>query len=265
MATPVQRRRYKNPPLIEAVLEFQFLGGAEWAAVFLGKIHTQLPDFPEIEVLTGTSFVISPVQVGLRSVPEINRFWRTDRGMAITVGPELLGVSALPPAMPEGQRWELLRDTAFHALEVYQSIAKPGTIRQVGLRYINALSVDPASFRLGDYVIQESGMVPDILLDERNPFSLRSERTTAFTERYQRREIVTLEAQPDTTQPGSPPRGRILLDIDQLTVWRAESGTELAEVRDVCEDMHDAVHGVFNRVIKPEVLQRFGPENFNPE
>ncbi len=253
MPTSSARRRYQNPPLLEAVLEFQFVPGTEWDSLFLGKIHDRLPNFPISDTVRHASVVLDDSQIGIRHTPDLKRFWRADRGIAVTVGPELLGVSTLPANMEEGHRWEILRDVAYTVLDEYQTVARPGMIRQVGLRYINGIPVDPADFRLGDLLTETSGVVPQILLDERNPFSARLERMTLYTETHQRREVITLAA-----QPVPPQGGRILLDVDQVTVW--PDGVEPASTRTVLEDMHDAVHEVFNRVIRPEVLQRFGPE-----
>jgi uncharacterized protein (TIGR04255 family) len=253
MPRPRKRRRYRNPPLIEAVLEFQFFSGAEWDSLFLGKIHDRLPSFPISETLRGASVVIDAAQVGVRHAPDVKRFWRADRGIAVTVGPELLGISTIPARMPEGHSWEVLRTTAFKVLKEYRAVAQPGAIRQVGLRYINSILVQPERFRLGELVMETAGVVPQVLLEERNPFSFRLERTTKVTQSCQRREVITLAAQ------AVPPQGgQVVLDVDQVTIW--PRGVEPADTRTVLEDMHDAVHDVFNEVIQPEVLERFGPE-----
>src|SRR5690606_38956248 len=133
-----------------------------------------------------------------------------DRGIAITVGQDVLGISTLPPNLPEGHSWELLRTTAFEVLEAYQAVVRPGTIRQVGLRYINGIPVDPSQFRLGELVSDTSDVVPQVLLEERNPFSFRLERTTKIQEGYHQREVITLAA-----QPVPPESGRMMLDVDQ--------------------------------------------------
>ena len=250
---PTPRRRYRNPPLLEAVLEFQFFSGAEWDSVYLGQLYGRLPKFPISETIRTASLVIDDAQVGVRHAHEAKRFWREDRGIAITVGPDVLGISALPPDLPEGHSWELLRNTAFEVLEAYQVVVQPGAIRQVGLRYINGIPVDPEQFRLGELVRETSGVVPHVLLEERNPFSFRLERATEIQDAYHRREVITLATQ------SAPQYGdRVMLDVDQVAVWL--HGVEPASARIVLEDMHDAVHDVFNEVIRSEVLERFGPE-----
>lgn len=254
MTTPRTRHRYSDPPLLEAVLEFQFFSGEVWDSVFHGRLLDRLPEYPGTETIRSAALVIDETQVGVRQAPESKRFWRADRGIAITVGPELLGISSLPPQLSEGHSWELLRTTALKVLEVYRMVVRPGAIRQVGLRYINGIAVDPTTFRLGDLVTDTSGVVPQALLEERNPFSFRLERTTEVQPTYNRREVVALAA-----HPMPPQGGRVVLDVDQVAVW--PKGVEPAALPPVLEDMHDAVHEVFNTVIRPEVLQRFGPED----
>ncbi len=155
--------------------------------------------------------------------------------------------------MREPHRWELLRDWGFQALDYYRDVVEPGPLQQNGLRYINGIDVDPDRFRLGDYVSAESNLIPGALLDESGPFSLRLERTTDVTPQFHRREVVSLAA-----QPISPRGGRMLLDVDQLTVWAAgPEGSGM--VQEVYEEMHDAVLDLFERVIQPVVLESFGP------
>lgn len=233
-------------------MEFQFNAGADWDSVYFGRILDQLPELTDIETLRQASFLIGPEQLAFGPQTESKRFWRADRSLAVTVGPELLAVSVLPPNMPGKHSWERLRDTAFRVLKVYESIARPGSIRQTGLRYINALSIDPQDFRVDTYISEASGLVAPVILRERNPFSCRMERVTAVTRRYHLREVITLAAEPDGRTGG-----RLILDVDQLAGWPQGAGANAA--RPVYERMHLAVHNVFTRAIQPHILASFGP------
>lgn len=258
MSASKSRPRYRNPPLVEVVLEFQFAGGADWDSIHHGRVADRLEGFPRVETVRGTSFLIGSDEIGFRQAPELKRFWREDNGLSVTIGPGLLGLSAQPPRMSEGHRWEALRDKAFDVLKVYRDVADPGAIRQVGLRYINAIKIKPAEFRLAEWVTDACGVVPPALLNEHSPFSFRLERATEVTPMHTRTEVVTLAA-----EPVHDAGGRLLLDVDQVTTWR--EGADPQAARAVLEGMHDAVHDVFERVIRKEVLKRFGPEPITVE
>ncbi|HEY0019551.1 MAG TPA: TIGR04255 family protein [Longimicrobium sp.] len=247
-----ERRLYKNPPLREAVVEFRFEGDENWDSVFFGQLLVALPDFPEHETVHQASLLIAPDEMGFGPSVELKRFWRADRGMVVTVGPGLLAVSSLPMAMPEGHSWERLRDTAFAVLVTYQEIVKPGPVRLSGLRYINAVPISPSAFRLRDYIANEAGLFPPVLLKEANPFSARFERFSLATTEVRRRETVTLAAQsaPDGT-------GELIFDIDQVIQWVQLPGS--SELEKGYEKMHARVHKMFNQVFLPEVLASFGP------
>lgn len=249
---PAERRLYEHPPLREAVVEFRFEGEENWNSVFFGQLLDALPDYPQHETVHQASFLIAADEMGVGPSLEFKRFWRTDRGIVVTVGPGLLAVSSLPQSMSEGHSWERLRDVAFAVLATYQEIVDPGPVRLSGLRYINALTVTPSAFKLGDYVGNEAGLFPPVLLKETNPFSTRFERLSLATAGAVRRDIVTLAAQP--VPDGT---GELLFDIDQVIQWLQPPGP--SELIQGYDKMHSRVHKMFNQVFLPEVLASFGP------
>lgn len=248
------RPRYESPPLVEAVVEFQFHQNPNWDVTFLGQMRDRLTQYPALETLRGTSFIVDAEQIGFRPAPEGKRFWSEDRSVAITVAPDVLGVSILPPKMPDAREhcWERLQNLAFDTLQTYQKVTSPAPIRQASVRYINVVTVIPGNFRLRDYVSESSGVVAAALLDEQNPFSSRIEHVTKVAETHQVREAITLAA-----QGISETQGHLILDLDEVSLW--QSPPELDGLRIVSDEMHDAVHDVFNRVFRPEVLETFGP------
>ena len=44
MTQPQERRRYKNPPIEEALVEFRFAPGQEWDLTIPGKLHEKVKD-----------------------------------------------------------------------------------------------------------------------------------------------------------------------------------------------------------------------------
>jgi hypothetical protein len=114
------------------------------------------------------------------------------------------------------------------------------------------LPITPGEFQLGNFVAAESEFVPGVLLEERNPFSYRIERSRGPGKEGHRTEVIHLSA-----QPIRPNAARLMLDVDQL--WIPAAGVELQDARAVLQALHDAVQAVFERVIHPGVLDSFEP------
>lgn len=251
------RRTYRNPPLLEAVVEFQFVppsGG--WNPVFLGKVHSQIEEeFPRVEAVTGTrvEFGQEAGLVAVRPAPEASRFLQEDGGVVATVGPDVLGLSVLPSKRAGGHPgWDWLRDRALDLLQTYQVVVRPQQVLRIGVRYINAIPIIPGQFRLGQLVTAESGLVPAALLGEQNPFSYSVERVLTADQRGRHVEGIQLSA-----QAVGRDAARLMLDVDQ--VWIPEPAEEPGSPRAVMEELHAAVHRVFTTVVRPEVLESFDP------
>lgn len=242
------RRRYRNPPLLEAVLEFQFHPGGDWSDAVAANFGERLHGYPHEETLPTPAPGDS---AGDNDTP-VRRYWREDRGVAVTAGRGLLAVSAVPPRMAEGHTWETLRDTALRFAELYVETVNPGRLRLGGLRYVNALRVDPKAFQLSDYVNSGTGLIPDVIVGEVNPFTFRLERTTQQGEGWVTREALTLSA------IAFGEGGRLILDVDQVTAWESDVDEPSAAV-EAYEAMHAAVHEVFVVLIRPEILETFEP------
>src|SRR4051812_30058611 len=104
MATPGDRPRYQKPPVVEAVLEFQFQPSANpWDSVYFGKIHDRMLkvlDLPLMQPVAGAAIHLGPKGIGFSQRGEVKRFTTREGGVVVTVGPGFLGVSILPRRHP---------------------------------------------------------------------------------------------------------------------------------------------------------------------
>lgn len=254
---PDVRRRYESPPLVEAVVEFQFEPGARgWDSLFFGKIHLELQEeFPDSETIAGAQLEFGAKNaISFSQLPEMKRFQRHDGGVVVTVGPNLVGFSVLPPKISGGHPgWEWVRAQAVELRDVYQKIVGPGGVRRLGVRYINAIPIEPGEFRLRDVLAEESGWVPDALLEEQNPFSYRLERTLVSAEEHSHTQVLQVVAGP------FPNGARLMLDVDQVWNTPGHHVVETGEVESTLDRLHDAVHRVFETIIRDDILTSFGP------
>jgi len=251
------RQIFEKPPLKEAVLEFRFQEGEEgWDSLLLGKIHARIEDnFPSITRVQGPSGVNIELKGGqegysVTNLGGVRRFATEDGSVSVTAGPQLLGVSVLPPKGEEGHPgWEFLRETAFDVFEHYWDVVQPTSLARVGVRYINHLTFQESRHRLGDYLDADSGWVPSRLLGEERKCACRIDlqRDVEFRERLQ------VQFEPDVED------GRVVVDIDEVMEGKKERSLDEEALRRLCNKLHDGVYEIFHRVVRDDVLESFEP------
>lgn len=130
-------RKYRNPPIVEAVCEFRFDPTSPWDMAIPGLIYDGVKDpfrrRAQERVLT---LNISPPSVtpGLQTAERI-RFLRDDERAFIQVSEHLLAVNHLSPY----PSWEGFRPSIHQAFETYRRVAQPKRLQRIGLRYINSV------------------------------------------------------------------------------------------------------------------------------
>lgn len=143
----MQRRRYDNPPIIEAIASFIFKDGQPWDPMTIGRVYGALEsDYSntakqalgnELDVEEGTGRVTLTPTMGLvwLANPQKDRF--------LKVGPGELYVHTLAPYQrtPEEDGWESFSSRIAEALNAYQRAVNPDGIERIQLRYINELKV----------------------------------------------------------------------------------------------------------------------------
>ena len=144
-------KKYKNPPVIEAVCEFQFGPSSPWDLAIPGLVYEGLQkNFPKRRQT-------KRYETGLRTTPEgvlqeirtteIIQFLREDGRVLVQVGENLLSVNHLKPYPTWKDFLPMVRDS----FDIYAKVAKPTGIKRMGLRYINRIEFPDAKVELGDY------------------------------------------------------------------------------------------------------------------
>jgi uncharacterized protein (TIGR04255 family) len=140
---PFQRRIYKNPPIVEAICEIQFVPTDNWNLAYTGlfyeKIKSRYSGKPReqrvLEFATPgviSSQPLSLVQSNAREITKV-QFPNENGQEIVTLGPASLGVSRLHPY----SGWEKFQKQIIEAFNLYKQIANPQGIRRIGVRYIN--------------------------------------------------------------------------------------------------------------------------------
>jgi uncharacterized protein (TIGR04255 family) len=215
-----QRRRYKNPPIEEALCEFRFRPGQEWDLTMPGKLHSKIRDeYPGKPRQQNVVEAVLQTQVGAPShvryregLAKVQLVTEDDTRM-VAVGQDVLSVHMfrpyLNPAAPEKSGWEEFRHRLRTALDAYWSVAEPVGVHRIGIRYINKIVIPQRNVEIEEYLTCALRHV-DGLPDRMNNFVNRVE--------YTHEDGVRLILSHGTVDAPQEHFG-LLLDID--VIWEA--------------------------------------------
>jgi uncharacterized protein (TIGR04255 family) len=157
----MQRDRYKNPPIEEALIEFRFVPSQEWDLTMPGRLHMELrgayPGKPRQQNLVQAALVAQPglgpnvqVREGLAKVQLVTE----DGTRLVAIGPDVLSVHVLRPYQRDSgaSGWDEFRPRIVEALSRYWGVAEPRGVARVGLRYINKITIPEATVDVTRYL-----------------------------------------------------------------------------------------------------------------
>lgn len=159
----VSRRQYKNPPIEEALCEFQFVAGEDWDLTIPGKLHAELDDY------IGKPRQQNVMEFGVEAVEDRPPSLHYGEGLGrvqlltgqgtriVGVGPDVLSVHMLKPYQDPSIRsqqngWVEFRRRIEEALEAYWKVASPRGVQKIGVRYINKITLPTRTPVFEDYL-----------------------------------------------------------------------------------------------------------------
>ena len=172
-----QHRRYRNPPVEEALCEFRFKPGPDWNLTIPGKLQSEIGDD-----YAGKPRQQMVVDVGLeaqRGRPSKLQYGEglgkvqlvtPDEKRIVGIGPDVLSIHILRPYQtsprPKESGWNEFRPRIEKALGAYWKVAQPEGVIRIGIRYINKIVIPQKTLRIGDYLkcaLPEVSGLPDDL------------------------------------------------------------------------------------------------------
>ncbi|PMQ01057.1 MAG: hypothetical protein CBR30_07760 [Dictyoglomus sp. NZ13-RE01] len=144
-------RRYKNPPVVEALCEFEFIPDREWDMTIPGLVYEKVrKEFPEKTQDMGIGIQLKPSEKGIEQIieptPPRLKFIKTDKTALIQIAPHIFVINQLKPY----PNWEIFKKMILDNFNVYKEIANPKGLKRIGLRYINNFKFSN-SIELSDY------------------------------------------------------------------------------------------------------------------
>ncbi len=166
-------RKYKYPPVVEALCEFKFIPNQPWDLTLPGLIYEKVREkFPDKRQQTGINVQLVPTERGvehkIEPAPPRIQFYKKDKTALIQVAPDLLVINQLKPYLT----WNKFKPMIIEAFEIYEGIANPKGIRKIGLRYINILELKDAATEFKDY-FKYYPFIPKDLPQSYGPFLTR--------------------------------------------------------------------------------------------
>ena len=147
----IPERRYRKPPVIEALCEIYFANSV-WDDTVLGAFYERVKNtFPqkrqreiqEAEVTMGPG----EAKAGVRCLPPWMQFVSEKGDRMIQLARDLLVVNQLRP-YPHFEEWE---PVVYSALTIYKELTQPRNVARLGLRYMNRVEIPEARIAMEDF------------------------------------------------------------------------------------------------------------------
>lgn len=252
ISLPYQSRKYANPPIIEALVDFGFEPTGELEETLPEKLqaHQRLNGLYEGSAwqqqvwrthITAAAGQLPNVSVG--QVPGRVVLQDTSGARLITLGRFVMSVNSLKPY--EG--WSEFRPRIEAAVDAYADLTGAKRIVRIGVRYINRLQVTGETLNLSDYLTIAPPQLPGVagrLLGHSSQTELAIDAT------HWLRVIHAVVRGPDGLLDS------IMLDVDAL--WQAGEGLEVSEAMAEVDRLHVRECTAFEASITDTTRELFG-------
>lgn len=232
-------RKYRNPPIIEVLCEFQFISGQPWDMTIPGLLYEKIKgEFPEKQQKSNFGIVFIPKEEVIEQKVEVTQriqFFNKDRTALIQLGPDLLTINHLKPY----PTWEIFKPLIFDNLKIYQKIAKPTGMRRIGLRYINKINFDKTKIELSDY-FNYYPFIPEKLPQTHETFNVRTE--IPYEDGHDRLILALTSAIPEK-------KGGLSVWFDLNYVMSKPEDIAIEKVSDWVEKAHAVIEDAFEACV----------------
>lgn len=244
-------RRYNNPPVEEALCDFQFIPGQPWDMTIPGLLYEKIRDeFPIKEQQMGLGIGFRPKEGGIEQrveIPQRMQFLRSDKSSLVQVGRDLLTINQLKPY----PTWETFKPMILQNLKIYQAIAKPKGLRRIGLRYINKITFEEYPIEATDY-FNYYPTIPTGLPQMHEAFHVKVEIPY---EDGGDRLLLTFS----TATPGKSQALTLVLDLDYIMAIPERVPIDQADAW--VEKAHKIVEAAFEACVTDKCRNLFGEKN----
>lgn len=254
---PEERRRYKNPPIEEALCEFRFAPGQEWDLTLPGKLHTAIqleyPGKPRqqnvVEAIL-SSEPGQPTKMEMREGPTRVHLLTANGTRIVGIGQDVLSIHILRPYQdpqnPDNSGWAEFRPRIVKALESYWKVSKPKGILRIDIRYINKIVIPEKKATIEEYFNWQAPSRKGIPKNVKR-FINRFE--------YQYEDDVLLRLTHASADRPSAESAAFILDLE--VVWKTENAVDKATAIGKLEDLRAKERTAFEAIITDKTRSLF--------
>jgi uncharacterized protein (TIGR04255 family) len=244
-------RKYKNPPIIEAVCEFQIAPTVPWDLTIHGLIYEKIQkEFPHKEqrLIQNIELAQTPEGINQRVITsERSIFFTEDKRICVQIGSHLLVINCLRPY----PTWQGYSPSIHHAFNTLLELIEFKELEKISLRAVNRIDIPDSSFDISHYFEFRPFMGPNLPTQIAN-FIIGCSIVYAD-------ERDTCKIQLMNAVPQSPDSSAFILDFDYfLAKPRSIASSQALEWVD---DAHLRVDDLFEGCITDTLRELFVEDN----
>ncbi len=242
------RRKYKNPPLVETIFELVVNPEMAWDPAVAGMLYERVKDLGyqvrqarrtrDLRYDTARNAVAADFQE--RAV-----FLTVDKLDLIQVGKDILTVSRLKPY----QGWEVFKPRIETVLGKFQdALPELQGVSRLALRYVNHIRIPKAGFRLADWLVFRPNLEQGFSQDPESlitgcifPFAMGKARCKV--------ELVS-------TEVANPDERSFLLALEYFGA--PPDGIPKGDILPWVEEAHLQIENLFEQCLTDKIRQLFG-------
>jgi uncharacterized protein (TIGR04255 family) len=242
------RRKYKNPPIVEALCEFRFEPREAWNLTVPGLVFQALREVydgqPKERRTFEAGIKLEGPDISVRHAVAAVQVPDKNNTKLLSIGPDVLSIHVMRPY----PNWEGFKPLIESGLKAYAEVTKPAGIRRIGVRYINRLEYPiPA---LGPEALVESyPAVHEPAEQELHGFISRVEMT--YKNRPFRLVRTFASARAEKEDHGS-----LLLDLDAIGTWEGQV-LSVEQSMPVVDELRDVERAAFEAFITDKARELF--------
>lgn len=243
-------RNYLQPPLIEALCEFQF-SSENWDWTIPGLVYQKIGErYPNKRQVKMVEFELqaksSEISPRVRGDADRMQFLTTNESELVQVGQNMLAINFLQPY----PKWRIFRSRIAEMFDMYKDIAHPAAIKRIGLRYINKIEIPASVFDLSEY-FNVQPKLPDQMPSNFGSVFMRTEVPYGPNAGLL---ILTFASNPSE----KPDNSSFILDLDFATF--GEHGCQFENYFEWIEKAHEFVETAFESCITDQARSLFREE-----
>nr|BAL53122.1 hypothetical conserved protein [uncultured Gammaproteobacteria bacterium] len=248
----VPERRYRKPPVIEALCEIYF-AGSDWdetiPGVFFERVKAGFPQKRQ-RTIQEAQITLGPEQAAaaVRQLSPWMQFVSDEKHRMIQLAQDLLVVNQLAP-YPHFEEWE---PEIYQAFKLYLEVAKPKSVVRLGMRYINRVVIPAERVRMEEYFTIYPTL-PKALGDTHGSFLVRVEVPQEGQDHVV---LITFGTAPPP-EPSQPAQAFVL---DLYDILEVNESLDAERLKQEVERAHENIVVAFEDSITDQLRCLFEPE-----